>query len=383
MSATVPETVLDAPLEIQGNFPGLWWNTDRREARNGRVEELKEELPNADAVGIVDTDSDGLACEVVLNAKYENPVVIQANGGDYAISLSHALEIAGEHTPSDVPVIVADLSPDSAFSGMLAGLAKIESPVHVYDHHDWKWSAETSIRNVVEELVIGDDKCAAQVLQEEEYPEADSRLREFLDVTADHDLWRKEDERSDHLSTLAFQLDREEYVENALEYGANMVRESKELQGVYGESERQANERANMAIDRAEWHSINGVEVAVTYFDCHQSRVGDALLEQGADLAVIVQPTLSLSFRSTEEFGRCAELARGLQGGGHPTAAGAGLYHSIEMPETLSAEDLYIEEVDESVEDLNVDRMNAFDYAWRTGGVPCMEFVVEYLHEKI
>ena len=167
MSSKVPEAYTEAPVETQGLFPGLWWNHDRYEAREERVAELKEQIPQSDAIGIVDTDADGLACEVVLRSRYDNPTVIQANGGSYAISLTHALDIVAENAPTDIPVIIADLSPDTTFSGLKAGLAKVDSPLFVYDHHDWEWTAKTSIECVVEELVIDDDKCAAQIVLNE------------------------------------------------------------------------------------------------------------------------------------------------------------------------------------------------------------------------
>lgn len=383
MSTNVPEAYTDAPLDVKGNFPGLWWNSDRYEARRGRVEELEEKIPESDAVGIVDTDSDGLACETVLRSKYENPVVIQANSSDFGIGLTHALSIVSDSITDDTPVIVADLSPDTTFSSFKVSLSKIDNPTYVYDHHDWKWTARTSIECVVDELVIGDNKCAAQVLQEELYPEADDQLKEFLEVTADHDLWIKEDKRSDHLSALSFRLSREEYIEAAFEYGADMVTESKELQGIYGEGIRKAKRRAELAVENAERISVNGTDVAITYFDCHQSRVGDMLLEDGVDLAVIIQPTLSVSFRGTESFGDCAELARGLGGGGHPTAAGANLYKEINVPEKISVDSLAVPEFGETSEDVSLEDIEKHNYVWRSEGEPVIQFMKNYIQEKL
>lgn len=383
MSSEVPESVEDAPAEIEGLFPGLWWNHDRWSARMNRVKELEDELPSADAVGVVDTDADGRACEVVLRDRFENPVIISANGSEYGIYLSHALRLISENCDSETPVYVADLSPDSTFSSFLASLAKVDSPIHLYDHHDWDWDARTSIETVVDELVIDGDQCAAQVLQENVHPNADENLREFLDVTADHDLWIKEDERSDHLSTMSFHLSRERYVDAALEHGADMVRESKELQGLYGESERTAQERANIAVNKAEWLDINNTSVAVTYFGCHQSRVGEMLIKNGADLAVIIQPTLSVSFRSTEEFGRCAELARSLGGGGHKDSAGASIYNEIEVDEQKSSDELTYEELDENKDNITTENMEANEYVWRTEGKPAIQFIKSHLKSEL
>lgn len=374
MSISVPNEVLESDIQTRGYFPGQWWNESIEKARRERVSELKDEIPDADAIGVVDTDADGLGCEVVLRDTYENPTVIQANGGANGISLSHAFDIINENLEREIPVIVADLSPDSTYSAFQASIASVDAPVYIYDHHDWKWTAKTSIETVAEDIVVEDDKCAAHILLEHENDNPSDNLREFVEVTEDHDLWVKEDERSDHLSSLSFELSREEYVQSALEFGADMVRESDHLQGIYGESERKSEKRAQIAVENAEWYDINGITVAVTYFECHQSRVGNKLTEQGADLACIIKPTLSFSLRSTEEFERCAELARGLGGGGHPTSAGGGLYHNIETPEY---------ETNPKFNGIEGSSLNKFEYVWYNQGQPAIETMKEYLEENI
>lgn len=374
MSADVPSEILNAEIETSGLFPGSWWNESIRKARQNRVSELEDTIPQADAIGVVDTDADGLGCEVVLRDKYQKPAVIQANGGSNGISLSHAFEIISENLDRKIPVIVADLSPDSTYSAFQASISKLDAPVYVYDHHDWEWSAKTSMSTVAEDVVVEEGKCASRILQENVHPDAEDYIKEFVKVTEDHDLWIKEDERSDHLSSLSFALPREEYVQSAQELGADMVRESNYLQGIYGESERKSSERARIAVENAQWYEINEKTVAITYFECHQSRVGNELNESGADLACIIKPTLSFSFRSSEDFKRCAELARGLGGGGHPTSAGGGLYHNITTPDT---------EQNPSIKGFDGTSQNKFEYVWYNGGQPAIDTLKEYLKDNI
>jgi oligoribonuclease NrnB/cAMP/cGMP phosphodiesterase (DHH superfamily) len=383
MSSKVPENIEDAPTTVRGMFPGLWWNKDRVESRRNRVADLRDSIKDADAIGVVDSDADGAACEVVLRDKFDNPSVIVANGSEHGIYLSHALRIISEEADENTTVYVADLSPDSTFSSFLASLSTIDSPVQIYDHHDWDWNALESIRAVVEDITINEELCAAQILQENIHEEANENIREFLEVTADHDLWIKEDKRSDHLSTLSFRLSREEYVSNALKYGANMVEESEDLRELYEESERKANKRAEIATDNADWIDINGTSIAITYFDCHQSRTGERLIQQGADLAVITQPTLSVSFRSTEEFGKCADLARSLGGGGHEDSAGASIYKELEVDESVDAEELVYKELNESSDDIDKDDMDLHEFIWRTEGTQTFKFMKEHLRAEL
>lgn len=362
MDITVPD-LSDEPLSTRMNYPGEWWNIDQDELRKEREDELEETLRDADVVGVVDSDADGLGCEVVLREAHEdkNVVVIQGRGGEYGFRTPNVLSFVGEHTDEETEVVVADLAPDAQFSSYLAGLATIDGEINIYDHHDWEWFVEMSIQGVVDDVVVGDDQCAAQLVQEHQYPEADEQMLEFLEVTADHDLWIKEDERSDHLSTLAFAMDREKYVEAARTYGADMLGESDELRNIYNESEEEAEARANIAIDRAEWDEFGNFTVAMTYGGCHQSRVGDSLLNEGADIAVIIQPTLKASFRSTEDADVSAELARSLGGGGHPTAAGAKLYHHLSVP----------------------DDTTKFEYVWNEEGEPALGFIKKFLRREL
>lgn len=384
MSSTVPESIEQAPIEIQGSYPGLWWNEDREESKWNRIDELEEDIGQSDVVAIVDSDADGRACEAVIREKYDDAVVIAANGSEYGISFTHALNIVSENV-TDTPVIVADLSPDSEFSSFLASVSKVDSDVMVYDHHDWNWTAKTSIENAVDELAIDEDLCAAQVLQRNIYPNASEDMKEFLQVTADHDLWLKEDDRSDHLSTLSFELPRREYVEYALEYGADMIENSDRLRKIYEESEKESEKMAKLAIEQSEVLTVGDTKVAVTYFGCHQSRVGDMLIEDyEVDLAVIIQPTASVSFRSTEEFGRCSELARGLGGGGHNDAAGANVYNQFDFnPTTVSKEQVYVPSIDEDKSDIELNNMSKMQYMWRTQGKPVVESMKSYINAEL
>jgi oligoribonuclease NrnB/cAMP/cGMP phosphodiesterase (DHH superfamily) len=76
------------------------------------------------------------------------------------------------------------------------------------------------------------------------------------------------------------------------------------------------------AVDRASIREVNGWTVGVTYGRCSQNEVAESLREQGADAAVVVKPSGSASIRGSEDFERAHEVARQVNGGGHPKAAG-------------------------------------------------------------
>jgi len=77
-----------------------------------------------------------------------------------------------------------------------------------------------------------------------------------------------------------------------------------------------------LAVDRAAYKSIGPWTVGVTYGRCSQNEVADGLQEAGADAAVIVKPSGSASIRGSETFEQAHLVARQVEGGGHPKAAG-------------------------------------------------------------
>ena len=77
-----------------------------------------------------------------------------------------------------------------------------------------------------------------------------------------------------------------------------------------------------MAVDRAAYKSTGDWTVGVTYGRCSQNEVADGLPDEGADTAVIVRPSGSTSIRGSEDFEQAHLVARQVQGGGHPRAAG-------------------------------------------------------------
>jgi oligoribonuclease NrnB/cAMP/cGMP phosphodiesterase (DHH superfamily) len=161
--------------------------------------------------------------------------------------------------------------------------------------------------------------CTTDVaLQSLEY-DFDERHAELAAVTRDHDLWLREDPRSDDLADYAHWAESEEYVETVLEHGPDLPADVAEFL-----EERRVQKEAliEKAVDRAGFEEVGPWTVGVTYGRCSQNEVAEAMREQGADASVIVKPAGSASIRGTDAFQRCHEVAGQVNGGGHPKAAG-------------------------------------------------------------
>ena len=237
--------------------------------------------------------------------------------------IDEALERVAAYGAEGIDVFVCDLCPDEfeTVADELAAILAMAGEVRWFDHHLWDPEVAAAVRDAGVDLVVGesDEECTADVaLRSLEYAFPD-RFADLAAATRDHDLWIREDPRSDDLADLAYWLDPETYVALVREYGAGLPGPALEYLAVRREEKQGLIDRAVARADRRE---VGPWDVAVTYGRCSQNEVAEALREQGADATVIVKPAGSASIRGTEGFERCHEVARLVEGGGHPRAAG-------------------------------------------------------------
>jgi oligoribonuclease NrnB/cAMP/cGMP phosphodiesterase (DHH superfamily) len=190
-----------------------------------------------------------------------------------------------------------------------------------YDHHQWNDETAAAVREAGVDLVVGesDEECSADVTLRSLDYDFDEQWTELAAVTRDHDLWQKEDPRSDDLSDYAYWTSPEEYVTMVGTFGVDLpeaVAEYIDLRRVEKEN------LIDAAVSRAELKRVGPWTVGVTYGRCSQNEVAEALREQGADAAVVVKPAGSASIRGSEGFERAHAVADRVNGGGHPRAAG-------------------------------------------------------------
>lgn len=301
-------------LPSKGFFVPESYREERRRA------EFEESVTGRSAVMLVDGDADGLAA-VVLGREVHDDLGYATASPNY---LEDALERLAEFVEEDATVYVVDLCPDPDISlEDLETVVESASSVRWYDHHQW----DEDVRAEIEELGVGvvvgesDEVCSADVaLQEFEKAgnDFDDSRRELIAVTRDHDLWIRDDPRSDDLADLSVFLEADEYLE-AVSEGPDIDDEYREL---LKEKREEKENLVDLAVERAEMVEVAGVTVGHTYGRCSQNEVAEALREQGADAAVVVKPEGGTSLRGSEGFERCHEVARKLGGGGHPRAAG-------------------------------------------------------------
>ena len=281
-----------------------------------------EALAGADVVVLADPDADGLACVAMLREALGEAALLPTGPHE----LSTGLERVAEHAEDGVDLYVCDLCPDAVswLADPLAAAVEVAGDVRWYDHHQWADDVRAAVEDAGVDLHVGDSEaeCSADVaLRRLEADGADlgDRFAELAAVTRDHDLWLREDSRSDDLADYAHWTDAEAYVEVVREHGADLPAEAHDL------LEERRVEKADFierAVRRAEYVEVGPYTVGVTYGRCSQNEVAEAMREAGADAGVVVKPAGSASIRGTDAFARCHEVAGRVGGGGHPKAAG-------------------------------------------------------------
>jgi oligoribonuclease NrnB/cAMP/cGMP phosphodiesterase (DHH superfamily) len=305
------------PLHRRSVLPGEGFFTPDSFDETVAEREAAETLSESERIVIADPDADGLGCVALVRIALGTAGLLPAGPHD----LAEALEHVDEHGEPGLEVYVCDLCPDSEDDlASLPAVAEAAETVRWFDHHQWDDDLVAVVSEHAE-LVVGDSDsaCTTDVTLETLDHDFADRHVDLAAVTRDHDLWLREDPRSDDLADYAYWADPEEYVETVIEDGADLP-ESVET---FLEERRVEKEALiQKAIDRAEYREIGEWTVGVTYGRCSQNEVAEAMREDGADASVIVKPAGSASIRGTESFQRCHEVAGQVNGGGHPKAAG-------------------------------------------------------------
>jgi oligoribonuclease NrnB/cAMP/cGMP phosphodiesterase (DHH superfamily) len=200
---------------------GFFVPGDIRERRER--ETAAEALAGVGTAVIADPDADGLACVALIRELVDPDAALVAAGPH---EITTGLAYVTEHAPEDVDVFVCDLCPDAVdwLEEPLAELLDHAGTVRWYDHHQWDESVAETVRGMGVDLVIGDsdEECTTDVTARSLDVAVPSYLLDLAAATRDHDLWLREDARSDDLADYAYWSDPEQYVDTVREHGADL-----------------------------------------------------------------------------------------------------------------------------------------------------------------
>jgi oligoribonuclease NrnB/cAMP/cGMP phosphodiesterase (DHH superfamily) len=283
-------------------------------------EAARETLAGAGVAVVADPDADGLACVALLREAFGEAALVPAGPHDLEDGMARVAEF-GE---PGLSVFVCDLCPDrfEYVADELAALVEHAGSVRWFDHHQWDEAVAAAVRDAGVDLVVGesDEECTADVAVRALDADFPRHLKELAAVTRDHDLWIKEDPRSDDLADFSrWADDEEEYVETVREHGPDLPEDVLDL---LAERRERKEALVDLAVERGEYEAVGPWTVGVTYGRCSQNEVAEAMRQRGADASVVVKPSGPASIRGSETFERAHEVAEQVDGGGHPRAAG-------------------------------------------------------------
>ena len=347
----------ELPLSRKSVLPGTGFFYPDTLEEDLEAERAQETLEGAEVAVVADTDADGLACVALLREAYDDVkhvpepdeedededdetdpsleveaddlevpeptphrvALLPASPHDLEDQLAHVAEFAEE----GIDLYVCDLCPDryEYVEEELEAALEVAERAAWYDHHQWDDEVAAAVREAGVDLEVGDseEECSADVVYRELEYDFNPKHEELAAVTRDHDLWLREDPRSDDLADYAYWTDTAEYAEVVREYGADLPEWAEEY---IAEKRIEKEALIERAVARAEYREVGEYTVGVTYGRCSQNEVAEAMREEGADASVVVKPAGSASIRGTDEFDRCHEVAGLVNGGGHPKAAG-------------------------------------------------------------
>ena len=317
-------------------------------------ERAKAAIDGAEAVVVTDSDADGLGCVALIRERYDaaldvepfldainarlndgddsDETAVETDDGDDSPvgliaagphSLTESLEYVATYAEPGTAVFVCDIAPDSydAVADPLETIRDRDDRVSWYDHHQWPADVADAVRDIGVDLVVGDSdkECSTDVTLRSLGYDFDEQFTELAAVTRDHDLWINDDPRSKDLADYAFWTDAEEYAAVVGAYGASLPQP---VEAYISHRRVEKEQLIAKAVDRAAYKSVGPWTVGVTYGRCSQNEVADELQAAGADAAVIVKPSGSASIRGGEGFESAHLVARQVNGGGHPKAAG-------------------------------------------------------------
>lgn len=314
------------PLAVKTLFPDPEYFKGWSETQEMKEKEVKELLENEnhDIFGITHTDADGYGCEVMLREAYPDKsvtVITAAESGP--LRVQEVGKYIQDYISNDTPIFIMDLAPNKGDGSRFIEPFRNYYDVTVIDHHEWDEQDQRQVE-WESEVIRDTDRCATQIVHDVLIEDPRPEITALANLTADHDLWLKEDrERSDALSDLSYESDRDEYVELARKHG-DLVIESERGNELITNAQETRKKKTEFALNRTTYHNVNGFKLAIAYGSCNSSDVGEKLYtNHEADLACVIFPNGKLSFRSPEDTPIARDIAVHLGGGGHKCAAGA------------------------------------------------------------
>lgn len=354
-------------------------------------EDVSEMIQSSEMVVFTDADADGLASAGLIEYVFGDTLdicVIPAGPHRSVVWESTALDLITEHIRKDATVWILDTCFNEQDDWIVEKFKPLseKARINLFDHHEWSdenrveyikqfcdYFEVDSLRDDAPEWEINgqivSERCTAQMVYDymvENQVEFPLFLKDRIKAVASGDLWLRNDETDTFMHPdTALVMDSVEYITKQSYH----ERRTKEWYGyklwidhLFKEAPLQQTELQNYADEflsniteqvdyllnnREEFIStqkIGSINVIVIYGDIAPNYLAEELRQEGYDLVASIRPNGRVSFRGTDNFTKCNQIADSLGGGGHEKASGASLFSLFPENENEYSIDDYREE---------------------------------------
>jgi len=205
---------------------------------------------------------------------------------------------------------------------------KYSVKIRWFDHHLWDSRIKEKISEIVDELVVNERFCAAELIQRHILPE-DAIAAKLAFLARDADFWIFSNEISKKLSKII------SYREVALKDLIVILSKGEYWNEVLEKAYSRALEREKELLDKGlkslETYKVKKFNVALVKGKIPAGEIAEILAKKGYDIIVVVSPEGKVSLRRGSKKVNLVPIAEKLNGGGHPFAAGGSLnYHRLD-----------------------------------------------------
>lgn len=340
----------DTSIERKSQLPssGFFYpnSIEEKEEREKAIESFED----SNTVVLTDPDADGLGAVLAIQQEHPDATFIACGPHSKRLDLEDGIELAIEHLNETDSVYIVDIGVDSKRDiQQLGELNKKIQSIKWFDHHEWDEEIKNYVESRVDMLRIntgdhkkpdsGVERSAAEMvmhyLETVENCEFSETIRDGIHVIGVHDCWRKVtddegkdtdefvDERARDISDFADIAEPEEFISAIEEHGGDII-DDEDIYNRIEESREKQKQLRDLAIERTETRTVDGVKIALPYGRGPTNSIADKLrLEEECDLIVHIKPSGGIGLRGSENFEKCEKVAKKLGGGGHDRAAGA------------------------------------------------------------
>ena len=194
-----------------------------------------------------------------------------------------------------------------------------------FDHHIWNIEAKNKIGKIIDELVINERFCGAELVQRSLLPN-DAIAAKLALIARDADFWIFSNEISKKLSKVISY--REVPLKSLVETLSKGIFWNDDLERRFVEVLLKEKRMIAKCLETLETHVIRGFKVALVKGKIPAGEIAELLAKKGYDVIAVISPEGKVSLRRGNSKINLVPIAEKLNGGGHPFAAGGTLNYS-------------------------------------------------------